>query len=557
MKKIAPLACLLLTVSCTQAPPGDPLKPAFEAISPDSLLKSIQTLASDEFEGRKPGSAGEDKTVAFLERNFKQMGLKPGNPDGTYVQKVPLAGTNSKLQQGSFSVNGKALAAEANKDFVAVSTRFAEDTAVKDSDIVFVGYGVVAPEYGWDDYKGVDVKGKTIVMLVNDPQIPDPSDPSKLDPNMFRGRAMTYYGRWTYKYEIASEKGAAAAIIVHETALAGYGFEVVVSGKAGEMFNIQRSNNNMARVPVEGWMTFDKTAELFRAAGLDLAAMKKEALKKEFKPVPLKGAKANFHVTNTLRKIDSRNMVAKLEGSDPALKDEYLVYTAHWDHFGRNTDLQGDQIMHGAIDNASGTAGLLELARGYTKLSPAPKRSVLFLAVTGEEQGLLGAEYYASNPLYPLKKTVANINMDGLNAWGKTKDLVIVGLGNSSLDDTVTDVLKSRQRVPVGDAEPEKGFYYRSDHFQFAKVGVPALDPEAGIDFIGKPEGFGRQKRDEYTEKIYHKPADKPDPAWDLSGAVEDLRVLLETGYRVLQDPKLPEWKPGNEFKARRDAMMK
>ncbi len=557
MKKIAPLACLLLTLSCTQAPPGEPLQPAFQAIHPDSLLKSIQTLASDEFEGRKPGSAGEEKTVDFLEQKFKQMGLKPGNPDGTYVQKVPLAGTNSKLQQGTFSVNGNPLAAQANKDFVAVSTRFVEDTAVKDSDIVFVGYGVVAPEYGWDDYKGVDVKGKTIVMLVNDPQIPDPADPSKLDQNMFRGRAMTYYGRWTYKYEIASEKGAAAAIIVHETALAGYGFEVVVSGKAGEMFNIQRPNNNLARVPVEGWMTFDKTAELFRAAGLDLAAMKKEALKKEFKPVSLQGAKANFHVTNALRKVDSRNMVAKLEGSDPALKDEYLVYTAHWDHFGRNTDLQGDQIMHGAIDNASGTAGLLEIARAYTKLTPAPKRSVLFLAVTGEEQGLLGAEYYASNPLYPLKNTVANINMDGLNAWGKTRDLVIVGLGNSSLDDTVTEVLKSRQRVPVGDAEPEKGFYYRSDHFQFAKVGVPALDPEAGIDFIGKPEGFGRQKRDEYTEKIYHKPADKPDPAWDLSGAVDDLRVLLETGYRVLQAPKLPEWKPGNEFKARRDAMMK
>lgn len=556
MKKIALFACLLLTLSCSQTPPGDPLKPGFDAMNPDSLLTSIKTLASDEFEGRKPGSAGEEKTVDFLEQNFRALALKPGNPDGTFVQKVPLAGTNSK-QQGSFTVNGKPLPAAENKDFVAVSTRFVEDTTVKDSDIVFVGYGVVAPEYGWDDYKDVDVKGKTIVMLVNDPQLPDPADPTKLDANMFRGRAMTYYGRWTYKYEIASEKGAAAVLIVHETALAGYGFEVVVSGKAGEMFNIQRPNNNLARVPVEGWMTFDKTAQLFKAAGLDLAAAKKDALRKEFRPVPLQGAKANFHITNALRKIDSRNVVAKLEGSDPALKDEYIVYTAHWDHFGRNTELQGDQIMHGALDNASGTAGLLEIARAYSKMSPAPKRSVLFLSVTGEEQGLLGAEYYASNPLYPLKKTVANINMDVLNAWGKTKDLVIVGLGNSTLDDTVTEVLKSRQRVPVGDAEPEKGFYYRSDHFQFAKVGVPALDPEAGIEFIGKPEAYGRQKRDEYTEKIYHKPADKPDPAWDLSGAVEDLRVLFETGYRVAQEVKIPEWKPGNEFKARRDAMMK
>ncbi|HXJ42191.1 MAG TPA: M28 family metallopeptidase [Bryobacteraceae bacterium] len=555
MKKTSAVAVFLLLSSCTQTPEAT-LQPAFDAISPDSLLSGIKTLASDEFEGRKPGSPGEEKTVAYLEQQFRQMGLKPGNPDGTYVQKVPLAGTASQ-QQGEFVVAGKKLPAQVDKDFVAVSTRFVPATTVKNSDIVFVGYGVVAPEYGWDDYKGVDVTGKTIVMLVNDPQIPDPADPSKLDPNMFRGKAMTYYGRWTYKYEIASEKGAAAAIIVHETPLAGYGFEVVVSGKAGEMFDIQRPNNNMARVPVEGWMTYDKTAELFRAAGLDLAAAKKEALKKDFRPIPLKGATASFSITNTLRKADSRNVIAKLEGSDPALKDEYLIYTAHWDHFGRNTELQGDQIMHGAIDNASGTAGLLELARAYTKLSPAPKRSVLFLSVTGEEQGLLGAEYYAENPLYPLKKTLANINMDELNVWGKTKDLVIVGLGNSELDDIVTEVLRERRRTPVGDAEPEKGFYYRSDHFQFAKKGVPALDPEGGIEFIGKPEGWGRQKRDEFNEKIYHKPADKPDPAWDLSGAVDDLRVLLAVGYRVVQSDRYPEWKQGNEFKARRDAMMK
>jgi Zn-dependent M28 family amino/carboxypeptidase len=553
MKKTAVAFSLLLTAACTQKPAS--LEPAFAAIRADNLLNSIKTLSSDEFEGRKPGSVGEDKTVAFLEESFKTIGLKPGNPDGTFVQKVPLAGTASK-QHGEFTVNGKKLPAEVGKDFVAVSTRFVEQTDVKDSDIVFVGYGVVAPEYGWDDYKDVDVKGKTIVMLVNDPQIPDPADPTKLDANMFKGKAMTYYGRWTYKYEIASEKGAAAAIIVHETALAGYGFEVVVSGKTGEMFNIQRPNNNLARVPVEGWMTYDKTAELFKSAGLDLASMKKDALKKEFRPVSLKGARASFHITNTLRKIESRNMVAKLEGSDSKLKDEYVVYTAHWDHFGRNTELQGDQIMHGAVDNASGTAGLLEIARGFSRLAPAPKRSILFLAVTGEEQGLLGAEYYAANPLYPLSKTVANINMDGLNVWGKTKDMIIVGLGNSDLDDIVTDVLKARQRTPVGDAEPEKGFYYRSDHFQFAKVGVPALDPEAGIEYIGQPAGWGRQKRDEYTEKLYHKPTDKVDPAWNLSGAVDDLQVLLETGYRVAQADKLPEWKPGNEFKGRRDQMM-
>jgi Zn-dependent M28 family amino/carboxypeptidase len=529
---------------------------ASTGISAESLLGEIRTLASDDFEGRKPGTPGEEKTVAYLQKQFQEMGLKPGNPDGTFVQKIPLAGTNSKTE-AAFTVKGKKFPAELNKDMVAVSTRFVAHTTVKDSDIVFVGYGVVAPEYGWDDYKGVDVKGKTLIMLVNDPQIPDPADASKLDPKMFRGNAMTYYGRWTYKYEIGSEKGAAAVLIVHETALAGYGFEVVVSGKSGEMFGIQKPDNNMSRVPVEGWMTYDKTAELFKAAGLDLAALKKEALKKEFRPVTLAGAKASFKVENTLRKADSQNVIAKLEGSDPALKGEYVIYTAHWDHFGKDPSLKGDQIMNGAHDNASGTAGLLEIARAFSKMATKPKRSVLFLSVTAEEQGLLGAKYYAENPLYPLKKTLANINMDGLNSWGRTKDLVVVGLGNSTLDDVTTEILKARGRTIVGDAEPEKGLYYRSDHFEFAKQGVPALDSEAGIEYIDKPAGYGKEKREYYTANDYHKPSDEVKPNWDLSGAVEDLGVLLELGVRVANGEKFPEWKAGNEFKGRREAMLK
>jgi Zn-dependent M28 family amino/carboxypeptidase len=555
MKKLL-LLCPFLLVSCATNSARPSIEPALNAISTDSMMGEIKTLSSDEFEGRKPGTVGEEKTVAYMQQQFQQMGLKPGNPDGTWVQKVPLAGTESKAQ-ADFTVKGKKLPAVLNKDVVAVSTRFVPQTTVKDSDIVFVGYGVVAPEYGWDDYKGVDVKGKTIIMLVNDPQIPDPNDPSKLDPNMFHGDAMTYYGRWTYKYEIASEKGAAAAIIVHETALAGYGFEVVVSGKAGEMFGIQRPDNNMGRVPVEGWMTYDKTAELFKMAGLDLPAMKREALKKDFKPVVLAGAKASFKVENTLRKTDSRNVVARLEGSDPALKDEYIVYSAHWDHFGKDPSLKGDQIMNGARDNGSGTAGLLEIARAFTKLPTPPKRSILFLSVTAEEQGLLGAEYYAENPLYPLKKTLANINMDELNVWGKTSDMVIVGLGNSTLDDLTTAILKEHGRTVTGDAEPQKGHYYRSDHFEFAKQGVPALAPEMGKTFIGRPADFGQQKRDSFDANDYHKPSDEVKPDWDLSGAVDDLRVFFELGYRIANGDKYPEWKPGNEFKARRDAMLK
>ncbi len=555
MKKAA-VALFCFLAACSRSPQSG-LQPALDTINSASLLNEIKTLSSDAFEGRAPGTPGEDKTIAYLQQQFKQIGLAPGNPNGTYLQNVPLAGETSKTD-AQFTVKGKRLPAANLKDYVAVSRRYTPKVDVKNSDIVFVGYGVVAPEYNWDDFKDVDVHGKTLLMLVNDPQIPDPKDPTKLDDSMFKGKAMTYYGRWTYKYEIASQKGAAAAIIIHETATAGYPFEVVVGSWGGrENFDIQTPDNNMNRVPVEGWMTYDKSTELCKMAGLDLAALKKSALDRNFRPVTLKGAKASFEIENTLRKIDSHNVIGKLEGSDPAHKDEYVIYTAHWDHLGRDTSLPGDQIYNGAADNASGTAGLLEIARAYKKLSPAPKRSILFLSVTAEEKGLLGAEYYAKNPLYPLNKTLADINMDGLNQWGKTSDLTIVGLGNSTLDDVAADVLKEHGRTVTADPEPEKGFFYRSDHFEFAKQGVPAFDPDSGVNYIGKPAGYGKQKRDEYTEHDYHKPSDEVKPDWDLSGAVEDLQVYFEIGYRVAQGDRFPEWKPGTEFKAKRDAMMK
>ncbi len=555
MKKIS-LASLLFLASCAQTPQKANLQPALDAIKPDSLLAEIKTLSSDDFEGRKPGSAGEVKTIAYMQQQFQQMGLKPGNPDGTYLQNVPLAGITSKSHP-EIAVKGKKLSLVDKKDYIALSSRYVPQVDVKNSDIVFVGYGVVAPEYGWDDYKNVDVKGKTILMLINDPAIPDPADPSKLDDKMFKGAAMTYYGRWTYKYEIASEKGAAAAIIIHETGPAGYPFEVVSGSWGGENFGIQRPDNNAGRVAVEGWMTFDKAGELCRMAGLDLAALKKAALAKDFHPVPLAGATASFKIENTLRKIDSHNVIAKLEGSDAALKDQYVIYTAHWDHLGRDPELKGDQIYNGAADNASGSAGLLEIARAYTKLSPAPKRSILFLSVTAEEQGLLGTQYYATNPLYPLKNTLADINMDVLDLWGKTSDMTIIGLGNSTLDDTATEVLKEHGRTIVGDPDPGKGGFYRSDHFEFAKEGVPALDPDPGTNYIGKPPDYGKQKRDYYTEHDYHKPSDEVKPDWDLAGAVEDLQVFFEIGVNVSNTNDIPVWKPGTEFKAKRDVMMK
>jgi Zn-dependent M28 family amino/carboxypeptidase len=547
-------ACTTDTTKNDVAPAASAeIKPALEGITSDDLLRHIKVLASDEYEGRAPGTKGEELTVNFLTEQFKRFGLKPGNPDGTYSQKVPLVGFTPQTT-ASFTVASKLMALAA-EDYLARSQRFVPEVRVQNSDLVFVGYGVVAPEYGWDDFKGLDVKGKTIVMLVNDPAIPDPNDPSKLDEKIFKGRAMTYYGRWTYKYEIASEKGAAAAIIVHETGPAGYPFAALASWRQ-ENFGIKTPDNNMGRVAVESWITDGKAKQLFAAAGQDFEALKRAALSRDFKPVPL-NARANFTIKTALREVSSTNVIAKLEGSDAKLKEEYVIYTAHWDHMGRDPKLQGDQIFNGALDNASGTAGLLELAEAFSKLSPAPRRSILFLAVTAEEKGLLGAKYYAENPLYPLERTLANINMDGLNQWGRTKDVVVIGYGNSTLDDLLVETASAQGRTVKPDPEPEKGFFYRSDHFEFAKQGVPALYTDEGTDFIGKREGYGMQKRKEYTERDYHKVSDEVKPDWDLSGAAEDLKLLFQVGHRVAQGDKWPEWKSGTEFKARREEALK
>jgi Zn-dependent M28 family amino/carboxypeptidase len=530
------------------------IKPALDSITSDDLLRHIKTLSSDEYEGRGPGTNGETLSVNYITEQFKKFGLKPGNPDGTYVQKVPLMGFKADPTL-LIKAGDKELSYKFPDDYVAVSRHPDMEVDVNDSDIIFVGYGVQAPEYGWDDYKGVDVRGKTVVMLINDPAVPDPSDPSKLDEKMFKGNAMTYYGRWTYKYEIASEKGAAACIIVHEDKPAAYPFKVVKDSWGRENFDIQAADKNAGRVKVESWITLDRAKELFSASGQDFDALKKVAITKDFKPVPL-NAKATFHLKNTVRSIDSQNVVAKLEGSDPTLKDEYVVFTAHWDHLGRDEKLQGDQIFNGAIDNASGVAALLEWAEAFTKLSTPPKRTLLFVAVTAEEKGLLGSKYYATNPLYPLAKTLANINIDGLNQWGRTKDITLIGYGNSTLDDLTKEVAAAQGRTVAPDPEPEKGGFYRSDHFEFAKQGVPALDPDSGVDYTGKPPEYSKQKRDEYTEHDYHNVTDEVKPDWDLSGAVEDVQLLFTVGYKVAQGDKYPEWKPGTEFKAKRDAML-
>lgn len=424
-----------------------------------------------------------------------------------------------------------------------------------DSEVVFVGYGIVAPEYGWDDYKDVDVRGKTILMLINDPPIPDPKDPTKLDDKMFKGKAMTYYGRWTYKYEIAAAKGAAAAIIVHETGPAGYPFDVIQGSSSRENFDLVTPDGNAKRAAVEGWVTLAQAQTICSGGGQEFGALKRAALSRDFKPVPLKDVKLTVEVQNTLREVASRNVIAKIEGTDAKLKDEYVIYTAHWDHIGRDTKLEGDQIYNGAVDNASGVATLLELARAFKK--HPPKRTVLFLSVTAEEKGLLGSKYYAEHPLYPLKKTLANINMDSMNMWGTTKDVVVIGVGQSTLEETLQPLLKAQGRVMMPEEDPEKGYYFRSDHFEFAKQGVPALYIHAGSEFPGKPAGFGKEKHEEYVAHDYHKVSDEIKPGWDTAGIVQDTELLFQVGWSVAQGEKWPAWKPGSEFKARRDEMLK
>jgi Zn-dependent M28 family amino/carboxypeptidase len=514
-------------------------------------------LASDEFEGRAPASAGEEKTVAYLEREFRALGLKPGNPDGTYIQKVPMVGITSKTKS-TFTAGGSAVSFTPITEYTASSRRLASQIDVKDTDIVFVGYGIVAPEYGWDDYKGLDVRGKTVLMLVNDAPVVDPAT-GKLDPAIFKGNAMTYYGRWSYKYEIASAQGAAACLIIHETGPAGYPFAVLGGGWGTESFDLISPDKNEGRVAIEGWVTHTALDRLLTAAGAPpYPALKAAAAKRDFKPIPL-AAHASFSVTNTTREVASKNVIAKLDGADPLLRDDYIVYTAHWDHLGRNAKLTGDQIFNGAADNAIGTAVLLEIAQGFASLPAAarPQRSLLFLAVTAEEKGLLGARYYATHPLYPLKKTLANINIDGAQTKGVSRDIEVIGYGNSTLDDLAAAILQKTNRILVPDTEPQKGYFYRSDHFEFAKQGVPAFYTHSGKDIIGPLAGYGKKRSDDYTSEDYHKVSDEIKPWWDFEGAATDARLFFELGREVANTSKWPEWKPGTEFKAKRDAMLR
>jgi len=529
------------------------LAAAEQQVTAARLLEHMRVLASDRFAGRGPGTRGEDSTVAYLSGQFRRMGLQPGNA-GSYVQEVPLVGTTSRVA-ASVTLGGETRELRSPDEIVAWSSRPDTLVRVDASEVVFVGYGVSAPEFGWDDYKGVDLRGKTVVMLVGDPPVPDPRDPARLDPRVFRGDAMTYYGRWTYKYEMAAARGAAACIIVHQTGPAGYAWGVVASNTGRERTEIAGAGER--HIPVEGWVQLEVARRLFQAAGQDFDALQRAAGTRAFRPVALGGATASFTVRNAVRQVRSRNVVARIDGSDPALRGQYLLYTAHWDHFGVGRAIGGDSIYNGALDNAGGLAWMLETARAFRALPTAPRRTVVFLAVTAEEQGLLGARWYAAHPIYPLARTLADINMDIPNPWGRTRSIVSVSHGQTTLETILASEAARQQRTVRPDPEPEKGYFYRSDHFELARNGVPALSfLFPGADYVGQPADYGQRVRAGYVANDYHKPTDEVKPDWDLAGMVDDTRLLFRVGVDVANGERWPEWNPGTEFRARREQML-
>jgi Zn-dependent M28 family amino/carboxypeptidase len=536
----------LLATACATGDSG--VSAALDAMTVEELAHHTEVLASDAFEGRGPSSPGEDSTVAYLEREFRALGLEPGNGD-SYFQDVSLVSITADPATASFTVRGDGGMSRFRygPDFITGSWRVREQIEVRNADMVFVGYGIVAPEYGWDDYAGIDAHGKTVVMLVNDPGF------ATKDTTLFTGDAMTYYGRWTYKFEEASRQGAAAALVIHETEAASYPWDVVRNSWSGEQFHMASEDDNMSRVPVEGWISAETARILFQRAGLDFAAQTARAATREFRAVPLR-MQASFALRNAIRRSTSRNVVARLVGG--VRPDEHVVYMAHWDHLGKDPTLEGDEIFNGAQDNATGTAGLLLLARAFTRVTPPPKRSVLFLAVTAEEQGLLGSEYYATHPLVPLNRTVAAINMDVLDVYGPMSDITVVGLGQSELDDYLIEAAREQGRGIRPDPNPSAGYYYRSDHFSFAKAGVPALYPDVGVDNIEHGEAWAREQMDRYEAEDYHKPSDEFDATWNLQGAIDDLRLFFLVGYRLANETTWPSWSEDSEFKARRDSMM-
>ena len=538
MKRYFPmtvLASAILAGCASTSITSSDVEKAYQSINSEQLAEHIKVLASDEFGGRAPSSKGEELTLAYLTDQFKALGFEPGNGD-SFLQEVPLVSLEADSDM-VLTIGGKDY--QYKKDMVMGSSRISAKQSIKDSELVFVGYGVNAPEYNWNDYEGLDVKGKTVVMLVNDPGF------ATKNPDLFTGDAMTYYGRWTYKYEEASRQGAAGAIIIHETAPASYPWSVVENSWSGEQFGFQKENNNMDRVAVEGWVTTDVAKELFTKAGLDFDTMKANAAKGAYH-VDMGDLTASVEVNNTIKKSISYNFIATLPGSEKP--NEHIIYSAHWDHLGTDKTRKGDQIYNGAHDNATGTAGLIEVAEAFATLPEHPSRSMTFLAVTAEEQGLLGSKYYAANPVIPASQTVANINMDSLNLLGKVKDISVVGIGKSEMDSLLETAAKAQGRTVSGDPKPSSGGYYRSDHFAFANMGVPAMYAGGGSEALDEETANYRKRMSLVLRGCYHQPCDRYRDEWDLSGAVQDLQLFYQVGFDISEQKEWPTWNATSEF---------
>jgi len=523
------------------------LDAALTKIGVPGLRADVEMLSSDAFLGRAPGTLGEERTLSYLSQAFRVLGLAPAGDAGTYEAKVPLLGAYSRAE-GELVVAGKPFSLKAPEDFVAHSRTGLADVTLKQVPIVFVGYGVVAPEFDWDDFKDVDVRGKLVVMLVGDPPVPDARDASKLDDTVFKGRAMTYYGRWTYKYEIASARGAKGVLLVHETAAAGYPYDVVKAGAIKEQLMLVESEAP-ERVDVEGWITEPVARKLFSASGQDFDALKARAVTREARPVSL-DARANLRVRSSLRRFDSHNSIAILPGRDDSAEArEAVVVTAHWDHFGHDEHARGDGTFNGAIDNASGVASMLAIARALVSLPQRPRRSVVFLAPTAEESGLLGAKHYATRPVIPLENTLADVNMDCMNLWGPAHAIVSIGRGTSSLDELLEAEAERVGRVVIDDPEPEKGYFFRSDHLELMRKGVPALHfLHPGAEYVGRTPEESAKLRSDYVTSTYHKVTDEAAGTLRYEGAVEDAQLLTRVILDITESDGRPTWKPGGAF---------
>jgi Zn-dependent M28 family amino/carboxypeptidase len=540
---VAAMSALLASCATTGVTPNNAAAPQ---ISVETLRDVTTRLSSDEFEGRAPGTPGEQKTVDLLIEQFRAAGLQPGN-NGSWVQNVPLVEiTPTNVSPLRFTTPRGVQDLRMGDDFVAGSYRITPQTRISNSDVVFVGYGINAPEKGWNDYAGVDVRGKTVVILINDPDWQTPTVGGT-----FNGRAMTYYGRWTYKFEEAARQGAAAAIIVHDTEPAAYGWNVVRSSWTGGQYTADAANNHMDQTQANGWMQLDRARALFTAAGLNFDQLRDAAKRPGFHAVPLAGVTASLSFDNAIRRTPSRNVIGILPGR--TRPDEYVLYTAHWDHLGRcQANAAGDDICNGAIDNATGTAGLVTLAQAFTRAG-APDRSVVFLAVTGEESGLLGSAYYAANPVFPLARTVGGVNMDALSGAGPARDIVVIGRGKSELDAYLARAVAAESRVISDEPTPEKGFYYRSDHFSMAKMGVPMIYFDAGDDLIDGGREAGRRWAENYTANYYHAPGDEIGIISNWDGMIADLRLYYAVGRALAMTTDWPNWVEGDEFRATRD----